>query len=216
MDIYGCQDDTLSDHLKCIVKQGDIAVIGKLPEGYSKSLQHNWEAPFQDDSPGSVFQKAGAAIQMFSGKTMKGFLNSFMTWEGSEAMALAIPLFFEAERDPNSEVRLAVNYLEAMSSPSFSQEIKDLVDNISAKNAIGLLTRKFSNAKGGEIGNRIPQTVSVKIGRNVILQKCVIESIEVEDPMNLETDGIQLQLTCTLNVKTRSTLDTVDILTSIR
>lgn len=216
MQIYGCQDDSLSDHLKCIVKQGEIAVIGKLPEGYSKSLQHNWNAPFQDDSPGSVFQKAGAAIQMFSGNTMKGFMNSFLTWEGSEPMSIMIPLFFEAERDPNTEVRLAVNYLESMSSPQFSQEIKDLVDSPSAQGAIDLITSKYQNLKGGDIGNRIPQTISIKIGRNVILRKCVIESVEVEDPMILSEDGIQLQMTCTLNVRTRSTLDTVDILTSIQ
>ncbi|MCP4752650.1 MAG: hypothetical protein GY866_17325 [Proteobacteria bacterium] len=216
MDIYGCMDNTLSDHLKCIVKQGDIAVVGKLPEGYSSSLQHNWESPFQDDSPGSIFQKGSAMLQVFTGKTMKGFMNSFLTWEGSEQKSLNIPLFFEAEHDPDREVRRAVNYLEAMSSPRFSQEVKDLVDNASSDAALNLVMSKLSGAKKGELGNRIPQTVSIKIGRNVILRKCVFETVDVEDPMIYSSDGLPLQMTVTLPVRTRSTLDATDILASIQ
>ncbi|MBU2648428.1 hypothetical protein KKI24_27225 [bacterium] len=211
---YGCLDNSLSKHLKCYIKQGLVTVIGKLPEGYSKSLQHNWNSPFSDDSPGSVFQKAGAVLQMTTGKTMKGFLNSFLTWEGTEPMQLSIPLFFEAEADPEREVRLAVMHLEAMSSPTFSKEVKNFLKSPSVKGAIELAGSKFDEAAKGEIGNRIPQKISINIGRNVILRNCVIESLEVEDPMIYSSEGLPLQQTCTLNVKTRSTLDTTDIMNS--
>ena len=211
-EIYGCSDNSLSQHLKCYIQQGLVTVVGKLPEGYSKSLQHNWNSPFEDDSPGSIFQKAGAALQLTTGKTMKGFLNSFLTWEGSEPMQLSVPLFFEAENNPENEVRQAVRHLEMMSSPTFSEGIKALVDSPSIKGAIELATSKFKDAKKGEIANRIPQGVSVNIGRRLLLQKCVIESIEIEDPMIYSSDGLPLQLTCTMNIKTRSTLDTTDIM----
>lgn len=216
MKIYGCADNTLSDHLKCIIKQGDVAVVAKLPEGYSDSLQHNWTNPFADDSPGSIFQKGGGLLQLFTGTTATGFLQSFLTWEGSEPLVLTLPLRFEAESNPENEVRQPVNYLQRMSAPTFSQDVKELVNDASLEKAAEVITSKKDNLKAGVLGNKIPSSVSIKIGRNLILKGCVIESVEREDPMKYSTDGLPLIQTVTLNVRTKSTLDSQDLSQIIR
>ncbi len=218
MDFYGCDKDlSLSEHLKCTIKQGTVAVVGKLPEGYTSSLQHSWISPFDQDTAGSVFPKVSALIQATTGRTSKGRLNSFLTWEGSEPRVVTIPLFFEAENNPDLEVRQPVIQLEKMSSPTFTrsqEDINSITTNLRAnENGAKAVAKYIANTDIA--GNQIPRMISIKIGRNLILQNCIIESLEREDPMIYSKNGLPLQMSVTLVVKTRTTLDTNDILKSI-
>ncbi len=215
---YGCKDDSsLSEHLKCVITQGSVAVVGMLPEGYTSTLQHNWISPFEDATVGSVVPVAGDMAQAATGRTSKGRLNTLLTWEGSEPKVITIPLFFEAENNPNTEVRLPAMLLERMSSPTFSRS-QAAVDSITKemtfdKSGLANVVKYIKNTKLA--GDLVPQTISIKIGKNLILRNCVIESVEKEDPMRYSVDGLPLQMSVTLVVKTRTTLDTNDILNSI-
>ncbi len=213
MEFYGCMDNSLSDHLKCIIKQGNVAVIGKLPDGYSSTLQHNWINPFAEDSVGSLFPKSASLLQVVTGRTSKGRLNSYLTWEGSESKVVTIPMFFEAESNADKEVRLPAMYLEQMSSPTFNRS-ESSIDSVTSRwKGFKAVTNFFMGTS--LVGDKVPRMISIKIGKNLILRNCVIESVEKEDPMKYSAEGLPLQMMVTLVIKTRSTLDTSDINNSI-
>ena len=219
MLFYGCDKDTsLSKHLKCIIKQDQVSVVGKLPEGYTTNLQHNWISPFEQDTAGSVFPKVSALIQATTDTTSKGRLNTFLTWEGSEPRTVTIPLFFEAEKDPEREVQQAVIQLEKMSAPKFArtmESVQSITTDLSFDKQSAKAVADYISSTN-ITGNQIPKMIAINIGRNLMLKNCVIESVEREDPMIYSQDGLPLQMSVTLVVKTRTTLDTTDILKSIQ
>ena len=72
----GIQDPKVSAFCKCWIKQGSTVVVGVIGEGTTKEVQANWESPFEMDSVGSKYEKAGGLLQAESGMTSVTTMNS--------------------------------------------------------------------------------------------------------------------------------------------
>lgn len=189
MQEFGCKDESISDHLKVYIKQGDITVIGVMPEGFSTQYQNNWVSPFENDSPGSIMQKSAALLQAGTGLTMKGKLNTRLVWEGIMPYQIDLTILFRAVDDPENEVLKATKALEIMAAPTLS-----------------LLGISMSG-----IDNKVPKSVIAKAGRNLILLDAKIENVNIEDPLRYTSKGIPLELTASMTVKSTMALDLKDL-----
>lgn len=178
MALYGVQDESISEHLKIWVKQGDIQVAGIIGPGTSKTLTAKWNNPLMQSSLGNVPGAANAAalLQASTGNTSLSTLNTVQTWEGNESTTFNLNMIFIAQSDAVNEVMKALQALEEFASP----EVNSL-----------------------QPGGRIPQTVSICIGMKLAITDCVIESISMPLDKERDKDGNLIRAEVTLNVTTK-------------
>lgn len=184
MATVGVSDKSLSPRLMAFIQSQYGTVCGAIGEGATRDLQANWTSPFEQDSAGSVFDKTGGLIQSAFDVTSKSTFNSTQVWEGNVPHTFNLPLFFYAIRDAYNEVQAAIIALEQMAAPELGQM-----------------------APGG----RVPQTVSLKVGRTIIYPECHIESISNDISGPVDRNGYLLRANVTLTIQTKVTLNASDI-----
>lgn len=177
----GNMDTSISPYLKAWIKQGDKCVVGLIGEGSALELQANWDSPFEQDNPGSMFEKTGGVLQVVTGTTSKTTLNSAQVWGGNRPLTINLVINLYALSDPSSEVEAPIQLLKEFSSPNVNNNFPISI----------------SEQGGAKIG-RPPGTVSVNIGRNFIYNKCIIES--VSEPFDVTKDKNGHRLRSTLNI----------------
>lgn len=184
MATVGVSDRSLSPRLMAFIQGAAGTICGALGEGATRDLAANWDSPFEQDSAGSFFEKTGGVAQATQGVTSKTEFNSTQVWNGNMPHTFNLPLEFYAIRDAYSEVQAAIMALERMASPELN----------------GLFP-----------GGRIPQPVSVKVGRLIIYPECVIESISTPVYGPISRDGYPLRASVNLTLQTKVSLDATDI-----
>ncbi len=182
--IVGNNDKSVSDFLKAWIKQGEIVVVGIIAEGTSKELQSNWEQPFAEDSLGSMFRKFGGALQAMTQRTSQTTFNTKLVWMGNLPHALNLVLRFYALSDPKAEVEDPIRELEKMASPDLNQVLP---------------------------GGRIPQYVTINIGRKVIYPECVITGISIPLDKECSKDGYLIRADVAMQIQTSQMLNRSDI-----
>mgnify|MGYP001054250945 CR=1 FL=1 len=182
--IVGNADSRVSNHLKAWIKQASVVVVGVIGEGTTKELQSQWEQPFTDDSLGSMFRKAGGAIQAFTGLTSQTTFNTRLVWMGNLPHSINLVLRFYALSDARREVEEPIRELEKMASPDLNTALP---------------------------AGRIPQYVTLSIGRKVIYPECVITGVSV--PLDKETtrDGYLVRADVALQIQTSQMLNKSEI-----
>ncbi len=183
--LKGNADNSVSPYLKAWIKQGDAIVCGVIGEGSSTELQSNWDSPFEQDNPGSFFEKTGGLLQNLTGQTTKTTLNSAQVWNGNRPLTLTLTLNLYALSDPKEEVENAITALKEFASPQVNSA--------------------FPVTKGEGLSidaGRIPGTVTVNVGRNFIYPKMIIESIS--DPLDVVRDknGNRIRAVINLTMQT--------------
>lgn len=183
MTIFGCQDRSISPHLKIWLTQGGITVVGIKGESTSKEVTDNWTSPLEGESIGQKFQKAGGLLQNQTGLTSQGTMGTIQTWNGSQPHNFNIGLVFIAYADAFQEVTQAIRAIELMRSPELNQLV----------------------------GGRIPETVWLNIGRTRVFPDCVITSMS--EPMNNPVDsrGNYIKCEIDLQLQTKTTLNKSDV-----
>lgn len=163
--IVGNADSSVSPFLKAWIQQGTTLVCGVIGEGSTAELQSNWDSPFEQDNPGSFFEKTGGLLQNLTGQTSKTTLNSAQVWNGNRPITINLTLLLYALSNPRTEVEAAITALKGFASPEV--------------NANSPVTLDANGSAGGITANvgRIPGTVSLSVGRNFIYPKMIIESI---------------------------------------
>lgn len=185
MAIVGTNDPTISDHLKAYVRGEDgPTVVGIIGEGSSRELTALWESPFENDTPGSFFSKGAGLAQIETGKTSKSTLNTTQVWSGTTPHNFNLVLEFYAVSDAYSAVQAAVIELEKMAAPEMNE-----------KTPLG----------------RIPPTVTLRVGRQIIYPECVITSVSRDLDGPISRDGYPLRGSVTLQIETQSTVNQSDI-----
>lgn len=188
--MVGNADSSVSPFLKAWI-QGAGAdgtptiVCGVIGEGASLELQSNWDSPFEQDNPGSFFEKAGGLVQVAFGVTSKTTLNSAQVWNGNRPITITLPLLLYALSNPQTEVEDAITALKEFSSPEVNANLPVTLS---------------SEGKAGVTGvmGRIPEVVSLSVGRSFIYPSMIIESIS--EPLDTIRDKHGSRIRAAINI----------------
>jgi len=182
--MIGNNDPSVSQYLKAWIKQGNVQVCGVIGEGTTKEVAANWNSPFEGDSLGGMFQKAGGVLQIATGMTSKSKLASQQVWEGNQPYVFNLVLSFYALADAKREVMDPLRELEKMIAP----QVNDVMP-----------------------GGRIPQPVWVNIGRNAVYGNCLITSLSIPLDKEKTKDGYLVRADVNLQIETKAMLNSTDI-----
>ncbi|HAR44978.1 MAG TPA: hypothetical protein DCS05_02080 [Nitrospiraceae bacterium] len=178
MGFVGNADNRVSEYLKAWIKPtgSDSGVVGLIGPGTSRQLQSNWNSPFEQSSVGSAYEKTAGLVQQMTGLTSVSHINGEQIWDGNRPESANLVLIFYALTDPVKEVMQALAALESMASP----QVKALAP-----------------------GGRIPQTVTLNIGRVSLFTEMVIESIPspLDGPKDSEGRLLKAEVNITLQTK---------------
>ncbi len=170
--------DGISPLMKAYIISSEDMVIGYIGEGSSAELTSLWQSPFEDKAMGSVLgaiSEATSALtgvaQVISGRTTKSRLNSTLVWEGQQPPEFTLVLDFLAMSNAKTEVNDAITTLLKMASP----ELNDVA-----------------------LFGRIPEAVTINIGRNVMLTNVVIKSVSYQLDAPRTSEGYFTHNTVTL------------------
>lgn len=180
MSVVGTNDPTLSDHLKVFIQTKDALVVGVIGEGSTRELTSLWEAPFQNDTPGSMFSKAGGIAQIGFNRTSMTTLNSTQVWGGTTPLRFNLVIEFYAVNNAYNEVQAAVIELEKAASPEL--------------NAI-------------TPWGRVPEQISINVGRQIIFPECLITSVSKNLDGPISRDGYPLYGEVQLQVEAIGTVN---------
>lgn len=183
--VVGNNDKSVSPHLKAWIKQDLTMVCGVIGEGTTKEVTANWNSPFENDSVGGMFQKAGGVLQLVTGKTMKSTFNTQQVWEGNQPYAFSLVLSFYALSDAKREVMDPLRELEKMIDPE--------VNNCPL------------------VAGRFPQNVWINIGRNAVYGNCIITSLSIPLDKEKTKDGHLVRADASLQIETKTMLNQSDI-----
>lgn len=193
--MVGNADSSVSPFLKAWIQGKDangspVLVCGVIGEGSTMELQSNWDSPFEQDNPGSFFEKTGGLLQNLTGQTSKTTLNSAQVWNGNRPLTITLTLLLYALSNPRAEVEDAISALKEFASPEV--------------NANSPVTLDTNGSAGGITANvgRIPGTVALSVGRNFIYPKMIIESIS--EPLDTVRDkqGNRIRAAISLTMQT--------------
>ena len=189
--MLGTNDPTISNHLKAFLRrEAGPTVVGVIGEGSSRELTALWESPFENDTPGSMFAKAGGIVQagalggVGEGMTSKSTLNTTQVWSGTTPLNFNLVLEFYAISEAYNAVQAAVIELEKMAAPEINKATP---------------------------GGRIPQSVTLRVGKQIIYPECVITNVSRDLDGPISQDGYPLRGTVNLQLQTKTTVNQSDI-----
>jgi len=204
LQIYGNADDKVSPYLKAWIAQPDeeskisACVVGLIGPGTSRSLQANWNSPFEQSNLGGMFEKTGELLQAVSERTSVTTLSSTQIWEGNRPHTFNLTLSFYAINDALKEVMYPLRELERMMGP-----------NIQAGDpSAGGVMEMFKSAIPG---GRIPLPVILTIGRRMMIPNCVIESMSVPLDKERTKEGYLVRADATVSISTKVMLNKENI-----
>lgn len=226
--IIGNNDAKVSPYLKCWIAQPDLVgnitscVVGVIGPGTARSLQANWNSPFEQSNLGGMFEKVGGFIQATTDRTSTTTFSSTQVWEGNRPNNFSLTLLFYAVSDAYKEVMLPLKALEIMMGPNVpaaSASEQSLKGAISKAANSGNWAGSFPDimaAAGNAMkslipGGRIPLPVVINIGRNMVVPNCVIESMMVPLDGPRTKDGWLTKAEATLNISTKVMLNQTEI-----
>lgn len=177
MGQVGNMDSNISDARKVWIESPAVTVCGLYGPGTSQEITANWEQPFENLTIGNLAGHAGGYVQAEKGMTSMTSFNTQQIWSSNRPTAFTVELKLYALSDPDLEVMKPLAALEYMIAPD---------------------TR---DSWGG--GGKIAEAVQLNIGRIVIYQYLVIDSISI--PFDKEVDSKGRFVRCTVNVQLSTT-----------
>ncbi|EOJ8400738.1 MULTISPECIES: hypothetical protein [Escherichia] len=145
--------DGISPLMKAYIKSSEDMVVGYIGEGSSAELMSVWQPSLENVAIGGIFGKLADTAQLITGHTTKSRLNATLVWEGQQPPEFTLVLDFLAMSNAKTEVNDAITTLLKMASP----ELNDITPF-----------------------GRVPEAVTINIGRNVMLTNVVIKSVSYQ------------------------------------
>jgi hypothetical protein len=204
LKVSGNSDPKVSSYLKAWVAQPDeeskisSCVVGLIGPGTSRSLQANWNSPFEQSNVGGMFEKVGGVLQAASEKTSITTLSSTQVWDGNRPSTFQLVLSFYALSDALKEVMEPLRELEKMMGPDISA---------GSSSDGGFIEIVRNSVPGG----RIPLPVILNIGRHMMIPNCVIESMTIPLDKERTKDGYLVRADATLSISTKVMLNKANI-----
>ena len=183
--------DGISPLMKAYIKSSEDMVVGYIGEGSSAELSSLWQSPFEDKAMGSMLGAISEAasslagiVQTSSGYTSKSRFNSTLVWEGQQPPEFTLVLDFLATSSAKIEVNDAITSLLKMASP----ELNDIMPF-----------------------GRVPEAVTINIGRNVMLTNVVIKSVSYQLDAPRTSEGYFTHNTVTLQCSGNTSINRSNI-----
>ncbi|EPK2898275.1 hypothetical protein H2839_002723 [Escherichia coli] len=183
--------DGISPLMKAYIKSSEDMVVGYIGEGSSAELSSLWQSPFEDKAMGSMLGTISEAasslagiVQTSSGYTSKSRFNSTLVWEGQQPPEFTLVLDFLATSSAKIEVNDAITTLLKMASP----ELNDITPF-----------------------GRVPEAVTINIGRNVMLTNVVIKSVSYQLDAPRTSEGYFTHNTVTLQCSGNTSINRSNI-----
>lgn len=167
----------ISPHLCCWIMQGEAMVVGVIGQGSSRSITAKWEAPLEQSNAGSqsAFEKVSALLQAGIQKTSISTFSTTQIWDGNTPVKFNLVLDFFAIDNAAEQVMKPIQWLEVFASPQVN---------------------------GLTLGGRIPDRVTINVGRKMIFPECVIESVSTPIDKERDKDGNLIRAQVTLDIQT--------------
>lgn len=204
VQVFGNADSKVSPYLKAWIAQPDsqskisACVVGLIGAGTSRSLQANWNSPFEQSNLGGMFEKVGSVLQAVSSLTSVTTLSSTQIWEGNRPNAFNLTLSFYALSDAYKEVMEPLRELEKMMGPTIQAgDAKD-----------GAIMELIASSRPG---GRIPLPVMLNIGRRMMIPNCVIETMSVPLDKERTKEGYLVRAEVALSISTKVMLNKQNI-----
>lgn len=185
--------DGISPLLKVYIRSKNHMVVGYIGNGSSFQLSSSWQSPFENQSLGGLLggisaaaSSAGDIVQVVTGRTSKTTFNSTLVWEGQMPPEFNLVIDFMATVNAQIEVNAAITALLEMASP----ELNNLTP-----------------------GGRLPEAVTLNIGRNVQLSDVVIKDVVYELDAPRTSEGYFTHNTVTLQCSGNTSLNRSNIST---
>jgi len=190
----------LSPHLLCWVMQGGAMVVGVIGQGTSRSVTSKWDSPLEQTNAGSdgAVEKASGALQAKSGGTSITTFSTTQIWNGNNPIKFNLVLDFFAIDNAVEQVMKPLQWLEIFASPQ--------VNGWSPFNVTSL-----GGSSSGLGMGRIPQRVTLNIGRKMIIPECVIESVTAPIDKERDSKGNLIRAQVTLDIQTVTMLNRDDV-----
>jgi len=184
--LIGNTDKRLSDSRKCWLSDGETTVCAVYGPGTSMEITANWQQPFEAMTPGRVLPEGLAGgLQAMTGETLVKAVNTRQTWVNNSPTQFNVEMQFYALQDPDKEVMQPLHALEMFIAPDVEY---------------------FLGGSG-----QIAKALQLDIGRQVIYQFLVLNSISI--PFDKETDSRGRFVRCTVNLSLSTlTMITKDML----
>jgi len=197
----GNNDKSINNALKVWIKKTDetTMVCGLIGPGTSRQITAKYSEPFAQSSLGSLpfLEKGSALTQLGTGATSLTTLNTAQIWDGNEPYSFMVAIIFYATNNAWTEVMWPLQELEKMMAPQVGNASPfDITKLFSSENATG----------------RVPGTVSLNIGRTLIIKDCVIESMSTPLDKERDREGNLLRAEVQLQIKTRRMQSLNDVL----
>jgi len=170
-------------------------VVGVIAQGTSMSLTADWSQPLADTNLSSQegLEKASGVAQIQSGATSVTTYSTTQVWNGTKPLTFNLTLDFFAIDDAVQQVMKPLMWLQKFISPN----VKGVVPfDITAIGTAG------SNSTG-----RIPERVSIDIGRKIIVPVCVIESVSIPIDKERDSKGNLIRAQVTVGCQTLAMLN---------
>jgi len=201
----GLNDPLINNALKAWISQtgSSTMVCGLIGPGTSQQITAKYSEPFANSSLGSLpwNEKTSALTQYKTGATSITALNTVLIWEGNEPYVFTLGLIFYAISNAYLEVMRPLAELEKWMAPDVSQlSPVDITKLFSSENATG----------------RIPKTVTINIGRKLLIKDCVIESMTTPLDKERDKDGNLLRAEIQLQIKTQRMQTQQDVNSRLR
>ena len=169
-------------------------VVGLIGQGTSRSLTAKWDAPLEQTNAGSdgTVEKAAGAAQALSGNTSITTFSTTQIWGGNSPLKFNLVLDFFALDNAAEQVMKPIQWLEQFASPDVKGVSPfDISSLVSSKSALG----------------RIPNRVTINIGRKMIIPECVIESVSTPIDKERDKSGNLIRAQVTLDIQTLTMLN---------
>ena len=182
--IIGNTDFRLADARKCWLSDGETTIAGVYGPGTSIEISAEWTQPLEDLTPGSAMRTASAVGQAVTGATMIKAFNTRQIWQGNSPTQFNLELMLYALQDPEVEVMQPLRGLEYFIAPDV-----DMFWGI----------------------GQISRALQLNIGRRVIYQYLVLNSVSVPFDKEMDSQGRFVRCTVNLSLSTM-TMVTKDML----
>jgi hypothetical protein len=181
-EICGVLDKSISNALKIYIKQDKKMVCGIIGPGTSRTLAAKWDSPMEQTNVGDqgTVSMAANGLQAITAKTSITSFSSTQIWQGNMPLKFSLNLIFIALSNAVTEVMQPLKWLEEFASPD--------VNNVTP-------------------GGRIPGTVIINIGRQIIVPNCVIENISTPLDKERDRNGNLIRAEVQLDIQTKVMLN---------
>ncbi len=182
----------ISETLCAWITQGSDMVCGVIGQGTSMSLTAKWDAPLENSNAGNApgKEKLSAVLQASTGQTSITTFSSTQIWGGNSPTKFNLVLDFFAWDDADKQVMKPLQYLMMFASSNL-------------KGTVPFLPSSGDASKEG----RIPDRVTINVGRKLIIPECVIESVSFPIDKERTSKGQLIRASATLDIQTLTMLN---------